>query len=424
MNPPIRLLVELRSRRPTDYLAIAITISLPWSTSATSILMVLWLLAFLPTISFANLRRELFTPAGAVPVLLVALAALGMLWADVSWAERFGGLRQFQKLLFFPVVIAYFRYSDAGMRVALSFLASCIALLAVALATALWPDLQWWQSWGPGVPVKNYITQSAEFTISAFWLLYLAVDAWRAGARRFAIAAVGIACAFIGLIAFVVTSRTELLIILVFLLTFAARWYGRKGLLLCLIALPCVMLVAWSTSGYLRERIDTTLTDIQSYRSRGEATSTGFRLEFWKKSVSFIAAAPVAGHGTGSIESLFKQDAVGKTGLAAVVTSNPHNQIFGVAIQLGMIGVVVLCAMWLVHIRTFLGSGPAAWFGLVIVIQNILGSLFNSHLFDFTEGWIYVLGVGALVGICGRDADPLPRQRPGPDYFAYLIGRR
>jgi O-antigen ligase len=26
------------------------------------------------------------------------------------------------------------------------------------------------------------------------------------------------------------------------------------------------------------------------------------------------------------------------------------------------------------------------------VIQNILTSLFNSHLFDFHEGWMYMLG--------------------------------
>ncbi len=39
-----------------------------------------------------------------------------------------------------------------------------------------------------------------------------------------------------------------------------------------------------------------------------------------------------------------------------------------------------------------------AWFGLVVVVQNIIGSLFNSHLFDFTQGWAYVFGVGVAAG--------------------------
>jgi O-antigen ligase len=30
----------------------------------------------------------------------------------------------------------------------------------------------------------------------------------------------------------------------------------------------------------------------------------------------------------------------------------------------------------------------------MVVLHNIFTSLFNSHLFDFNEGWIYVLGVG------------------------------
>jgi hypothetical protein len=43
-----------------------------------------------------------------------------------------------------------------------------------------------------------------------------------------------------------------------------------------------------------------------------------------------------------------------------------------------------------------------AWIGLVIVVQNIVGSLFNSHLFDFAQGWSYVIGVGVAGGAVSR----------------------
>ena len=33
------------------------------------------------------------------------------------------------------------------------------------------------------------------------------------------------------------------------------------------------------------------------------------------------------------------------------------------------------------------------------MLQNFLSSLFNSHLFDFHEGWMYVLGVGVAGGM-------------------------
>jgi O-antigen ligase len=39
------------------------------------------------------------------------------------------------------------------------------------------------------------------------------------------------------------------------------------------------------------------------------------------------------------------------------------------------------------------------WIGLLVVVQNFFTSLFNSHLFDFHEGWMYVLGVGIAGGM-------------------------
>ena len=38
----------------------------------------------------------------------------------------------------------------------------------------------------------------------------------------------------------------------------------------------------------------------------------------------------------------------------------------------------------------------------MVVLQNFFTSLFNSHLFDFHEGWMYVLGVGVTGGMVLR----------------------
>jgi hypothetical protein len=55
--------------------------------------------------------------------------------------------------------------------------------------------------------------------------------------------------------------------------------------------------------------------------------------------------------------------------------------------------------MWIAHLLLFRGNGLAEWIGLVIVVQNIVGSAFNSHLFDFLQGWTYVVGVGVAGGM-------------------------
>jgi O-antigen ligase len=81
-------------------------------------------------------------------------------------------------------------------------------------------------------------------------------------------------------------------------------------------------------------------------------------------------------------------------------------------VQWGAIGVVLLYAMWIAHWLLFRGEDLAAWIGSLVVLQNVLTSIFNSHLFDFQEGWIYVLGVG--VGVAGGMVLAARRKRTDP----------
>jgi hypothetical protein len=125
-------------------------------------------------------------------------------------------------------------------------------------------------------------------------------------------------------------------------------------------------------------------------------SSAGTRIQFWTKSAEFVADAPVIGHGTGMTELLFRRGAAGEPETPGLITHNPHNQILAVAVQLGLVGTIVLIAMWVAHLALFREATWVSWLGLMIVVQNIISSLFNSHLTDFTQGWIYVLGVGAM----------------------------
>jgi TRAP-type C4-dicarboxylate transport system permease small subunit len=67
--------------------------------------------------------------------------------------------------------------------------------------------------------------------------------------------------------------------------------------------------------------------------------------------------------------------------------------------------------MWIAHLMLFRAPGLTAWIGLMIVVQNIVGSLFNSHLFDFTQGWAYMWGVGVFGGMVLRGQHDLTRNR-------------
>jgi O-antigen ligase len=63
----------------------------------------------------------------------------------------------------------------------------------------------------------------------------------------------------------------------------------------------------------------------------------------------------------------------------------------------------VLLAVWTAHYLLFRTPGWIAWIGTVVVVQNIVSSLANSHLFDFMHGWLYVFGVGVVGGMVLRE---------------------
>jgi O-antigen ligase len=392
-----------------DWLAIGVAVTLPWSTSATSVLIALWLIVFFVTLDVGLLRRELASAAGLLPVLLWVLAAVGMLWADVSVAERLGGLGKFHRLLVIPLLLAHFRRSARGAWVLYGFFAAVVAVLIVSWGLVVIPGLPW-RGRTLGVPAKDYIFQSTNFLICALALLGFACAAARARRWRSLAGLTALAGLFLANMLFVATSRTALLVAPVLLVLLGWREFRWKGLVGA--AALCGILAggAWLGSPYLRDRLATSVQEFRAYRTSDAPNSTGLHLEFLKKSLLFVESAPVIGHGTGSIPEEFRESAVRGSGAASALSQNPHNQLFAVAIQLGLVGAAVLVAMWVAHLRLFAGSGLVAWIGTVVVVQNIIFSLFNSHLFDFTAGWLYVFGVGVAGGtlLRARDGGPDP----------------
>jgi hypothetical protein len=399
--------------RVADGVAAAVAVSLPWSTSATGILVAVWFVTLLPTLDMARMRREIATPAGGAPLILVAIAALGMTWADVGMSQRLDGFGGFLKLLFIPFLLAQFRGSTRGWWVIFGFFGTSVALLVLSWGLALIPGLPW-RGKMVGVPVKDYIAQSGVFALCAFALLYCATEAWLRRRRQLALAAVLVAAAFIANIALVETGRTTLATIAVLVPLFGLRRFGWRGMAVAGVV-GCVLAgVFWMSSPYLRVRVTNVVEEVNLYRTEHLGTSSGLRLEFWRNSVDAISKAPILGNGTGSIPEQLQSTISRETGVASFGTVNPHSEVFVVAIQLGLIGTIALFVMWIAHLLLFRGDGLISWIGLVAVVQNMVGSLFNSHLSDFTQGWIYVFAVGALGGMVLPQAAPRPADVAGP----------
>ena len=386
-----------------DLLTVLIGILLPWSTSGVAIAGVLWIIALIPTIEMRAFLRSLMRPICALPIAFFALALVGTLWSDTSWGARLYAVSPTAKLLMLPLLLYHFERSPRGVWVFVAFLASCTLLMAVSWVVAFEPNLTLKpEAEARGIFVKNYIDQSQEFALCAVALAYTIMTFLRTNRTRLAALLTVIALSFLANMMFVVISRTALVTIPIMLAVFALLHLKLRTALVAFCAAALLAAVAWNASPDLRTTTLKFFADYQQTAIQNNPSGMGSRLEFWQKSLRFFAEAPVIGHGTGSTRGLFEQAAIGQIGAHAEVVGNPHNQTLNVAVQWGAVGVVLLYAMWLLHLLLFRGDGLATWIGLLVVVQNIFTSLFNSHLFDFHEGWMYVLGVGVAGGMTLR----------------------
>lgn len=383
-----------------DVFAILTAASLPWSTSLPAIFNAAMLVCMAPFLDVRAFLEFLKRPICLVPIALFLLALVGTLWSDVAWGARLYAVNPTVKLLVLPVLLYHFERSSRGHHVFIAFLVSCALLSVVSWLVAFYPGLSLKPEYERGIFVKNYIAQSQEFTLCAVALAYPIVLLLRE--KRFWLAGLltALALSFLANMAFVVVSRTALVTVPIMLAVFALLHLKWRSILVIAAALVAISLLAWQTSSQLRGTVDSFFSQYQSYKEKGESTSVGQRLEFWRKSLGFFAEAPIKGHGTGSTRALFEQAATGRPGQASSeIIGNPHNQTLYVAVQWGTFGVVILYAMWLLHLLLFRGDGLGNWVGLLVVVQNVFTSLLNSHLFDFHEGWMYVIGVGVAGGM-------------------------
>jgi hypothetical protein len=298
-----------------------------------------------------------------------------------------------------------FRRSERGSWVFFGFLASCLVMLAASYIVAVVPN--WHSSEAHfGLPVKNPIILSQHFVFCSFALLGIAMGVFAQNRYAFTGAILLVVLAFMASVLFVQVSRTALIYIPVLVLVFALRYFRWRGVAIVIAGALTIGVIVWNSSSYLRDRAMQAVTELQRHDEKA-ILSIHLRLEWYRRSLNFWAEKPVFGHGTGAIRGLFDKAVVGETGARAISTANPHNQTLAVAVPLGLIGVAILWAMWLTHWLCFArNSGIAAWIGLVVVTQNIVSSLFNSNIFDFFEGWLYVLGVGVAGGVMRRMAAP------------------
>ena len=377
--------------------AVLLGLSLPISVAIDNLLLLVILLSWLLCANWqnkwVNLRANLLT---WVLLAFLLLVALGTAWGYGNAADR---LRYFSKyaVLLLPLALIALPLTDPQkLRAAATF--GLGILLTLALSYAMWAgvDLPDWLSKNNDasnpVVFKLHITHSFFIALGAFMFFVGARHArnrrWRWG--------LGFAAALAVVNLLVVQGRTGQLVLLVlggYLFFQRLRW---RGVIVAVAVIAGAGIVVSQLPGVpVLARYGDGIKEIQNWQfGNMDQSSMGLRMQYAATSLRIIAEHPLIGVGIGGFEHAYGQQIAGTE---AQASNNPHNQYLLTTAQLGLPGLILLLAMFVVLWRT------ARWLPLAeqllargLVLAYLVGNLFNSFLLDHSEKLLFAWAVGLL----------------------------
>ncbi|MDR8728576.1 O-antigen ligase family protein [Burkholderia pseudomultivorans] len=392
----------------------------PVSTALTNVFCALFAAALVISPEFwRDLRTFVTEPASLAALLILAALAISVTYTVAPHDKAWNWVAKYDKLLLLPFAALAFRQSNWAPIVRRCWFGTLCAILLLSTTnylglTAIGPahatELPLSRAW----VFKNHIAAGMFGALLFYQAADLALAARTALSRA---AYAGVAAWALVNVFVMLQGRTGQVVALLLILVVAVRFVLllrkqsalRAGLAAGALVLAGAALVVAACTVH-GGRLVKVASEVQQYRQSDAATSTGLRLEWYKKGLELYRMRPAIGYGAGGLEFEFQKLAAGKTAAEGQLTSNPHNEYMLMAVQLGSLGVLLFVNLIVQIARGSRTLDPRSrqlllgWLAIFTV-----GSLANSLLLDFAEGHLLVLLAGILLGCGGRD-EALPRE--------------
>jgi O-antigen ligase len=370
----------------------ALGVSLPLSTSGTSILLgailLLWIAGGEYRVKFQILRRH--------PLAVAALALFGLYVLGLSYGKPSGRVAfDVSHFLLLAIFITLFR-DEAMRRFALKgFLAAAILLMALSYLAwfSLLPPIDFLHV-KPGSPlvIQDRITYSFFMALAAYIFIVHAFFS-RSVPERLIYALLAVPAV---LNVFMIESKTAHVVLPIMIGYFLIRQWRWKGAAAFFIGIAMIATAIYHIPvSAPHQRIAEAVKEFKQWQPDiGDETSTGHRLEFYRYSLKIIRDHPFFGVGVGNLKGAF-ESRVKNQGIA---TDNPHNEYLLVTVQLGLIGLAALFYLFYTQWRLapMLPTKREEIMARGVVLAFIVACLFNSFLTDYDEGIFFIWISGLL----------------------------
>ena len=366
----------------------AVCFSLMMKTAVFSILIALLVLLWIFSGEYKT-KFALMANSRAVvaPLILFSLLAVGMLYADVSWHEKFPMFLKYHKLLYIPLVISIVQTEQQRRGAMNAFLIASI--LVLFLSYSEWLGFIPFNDIGQGyIVTKGRIAHNIIMAFATFVMLHRIVKSQ--GSYRWTwIILILMAIANIFLM---VNGRTGQVILLCLLVLFSWQVWRFSSVKYLVIATLFILLIPKFTHFESIARLQGVYKEAHDPKD-----SAGQRVTFYKNTFEIIKANPLYGVGTGGFKKAYHEQIQNKPDVFD--TANPHNEFLRIAAEIGLIGLGVflflLYSQWRMSYQLLSVTDGYLLQGLLICFG--VGCLMNSLLLDTGEGRFYTVIVGILL---------------------------
>ena len=406
INPMLTLTRLATGLRLFVICLVAVSVSLPMAwISLGKLLLFVTCLVFLCLDLLQGKRDRAIRELWTVRTILLILGAfaLSLIWTEAPIDIALLAFNKHSKLLEIAMLVVLIRNARDARIAILAFFASQAFFVLSSWGMTTGFRVPWATS-APNpayqyVVYSTYLDQTLIFSSAAavFWHLR---EEWNSTAWL----AVALAVAAVTNNLFLQEGKTGYIATLM-ILTLVIMWeIPKKWRLAVFVLAPTVIGIAmYAGSSKFQAKVTQILHESQNYSAQGDnASSSGFRLHAWRRSLEAIAEQPLTGHGVGSWTQTVKriEGANANKVFGDGASSNPHQEFLLWGVELGVGGALLLIFLMVALIRDSLRfDTPVRRATLSVVAVMVVACLFNSSLYDALIGDFFCVTLGLLLAL-------------------------
>lgn len=180
------------------------------------------------------------------------------------------------------------------------------------------------------------------------------------------------------------------------------RAIWRSALIAGALAVAALAII-WFTPP-MRERLVVSVAhEAELYASQRTPTSTGIRLELWRRTLPMIAAAPVFGHGLAQWAPLYRRSIEGLPDFDAFLMGHPHQEMLLIVAEQGFAGLLVY--LWLlIALARYIArlEQPERDIYACILLIYLTAGLVNCLWDDFSHRHLFILLLACIPPMAKR----------------------